>query len=207
MPRFRGPDDVIESFYADNAPELISTAKELGWRMPTATPGVPQTNGIVERRVRIVKTGIRCLLAQSGLHKSWWPYACRATCVGHNTEVDPRKEDGVSPYYRRHGVHPKTPQIPFGVLVDYMPTPNPNKEPAPFDNKTRPGIFVGLHFQPGGKWSGGPRRTAWIPCLFHPSNKRSCCAWKARADNLPIGRFQGKGKGCLRNSHSCPVQC
>ena len=122
--------------------------------MPTSTPGVPQTNGVVERRVRIVKTGIRCLLAQAGLHKSWWPFACRATCIGHNTEVSPRKDDGVSPYYRRHGVHPKNPQIPFGVLVDYMPTPNPNNVPAPFDCKTRPGIFVGLHFQPGGLWSG-----------------------------------------------------
>ena len=126
---FAGPTDEIESFYAENAPELKSTARELGWRMPTATPGVPQTNGVVERRVRIVKAGIRCLLQQSGLHKSWWPYACRATCIAHKTEVDPRKADGVSPYYRRHGEHPKHPRIPFGAIVDYMPVPNPNKEP------------------------------------------------------------------------------
>ena len=35
-----------------------------------------------------------------------------------------------------------------------MPVPNPNKEPAPFESKAKPEIFVGYHFQPGGKWSG-----------------------------------------------------
>ena len=49
------PDDVIESFYADNAPELTAAAKSEGWRMPTSTPGVPESNGLAERKVRKTK--------------------------------------------------------------------------------------------------------------------------------------------------------
>ena len=41
-----GPDDKIESFYADNAPELKAAARKLEWRMSTSTPGVPKTNGL-----------------------------------------------------------------------------------------------------------------------------------------------------------------
>ena len=44
--------------------------------------------------------------------------------------------------------------MPFGALVDYMPVPNPNTEPATFDKKVRTGLRVGYHCKPGGEWSG-----------------------------------------------------
>ena len=37
------PDDVIKSFYADNAPERKAAARKMKWRMPTATPGQPRS--------------------------------------------------------------------------------------------------------------------------------------------------------------------
>ena len=52
-----GPDDKIESFDPDNAPELKGPARKLVWRMPTSTPGVPKINGLIERMVRKCKGG------------------------------------------------------------------------------------------------------------------------------------------------------
>ena len=72
-----GPDDKIEPGNADNAPELKAAAPKLEWRMPTGTPGVPKTNGLIERMVRTCKGGAKKNRRQAGLHKSWWPYAMR----------------------------------------------------------------------------------------------------------------------------------
>ena len=146
MQQFAGQNE-IKSFYADNAPELTNAAKSLSWPMPTATPGIPATNGLAERFVRASKEGTRCNLQQSGLHKTWWRFAAPAFCFAHNTEGEN------SPYLKRYDVDCNHMRIPFGALVDYMPTPVADK-PDPFESKTRPGIFLHPHAQPGGIWSG-----------------------------------------------------
>ncbi|MCP3883502.1 MAG: hypothetical protein GY701_34620, partial [Sulfitobacter sp.] len=38
----------IKSFYCDNSHELLGAARTVGWCCPTATPGVPQSNGLAE---------------------------------------------------------------------------------------------------------------------------------------------------------------
>ena len=142
------PDDKILSFYADNAPELKAAAKELGWRNPTGTPGQPKTNGVIENKVRLTKGGTKCNLSQSGLHKSWWPFAGRAYWFARNTKVI----NGSSPYaLRNNGENCKALQIPFGTLVDYMPTATPAeaKRQKQWEQRTRTGLLVGWHLQPG----------------------------------------------------------
>ena len=51
MQHFCGPKDRIASFYCDNAPELVTSARACRWRIATATPGMPQANGVAERSV------------------------------------------------------------------------------------------------------------------------------------------------------------
>ena len=43
-------------------------------------------------------------------------------------------------------------RIPFGALVDFMPQPDMKLEAM--GAKTTPGVFVGCHVGPGGRWSG-----------------------------------------------------
>jgi hypothetical protein len=149
MQSFQG-DNPIHSFYSDNSKELSAAAKYMHWKHPTATPGVPQTNGLGERAVRTVKEGGRCELIQAGLHASFWEDACPCFWFKKNTEGG---QD--SAYFKRHGVESNHLRIPFGTLVDFMPTPQPdNHDIGPFESKTIPGIFLGYHEQPGGKWSG-----------------------------------------------------
>lgn len=96
-----------------------------------------------------VKEGGRVNLAQSGFTPKWWAHATTHHCIARNIEV----VEGSSAYFARHKEHCKAMQIPFGAVVEFMPTANPNKDPAAFQGKTKPGLFLGYHIQPGGLWS------------------------------------------------------
>ncbi len=84
------------SIYSDNAPELVKAARVVNWPMPTSTPGIPQTNGLVERAVRRVKERGRKFLSQAGLVNDWWVYACPAACFA--MQISLAKGANVSPY-------------------------------------------------------------------------------------------------------------
>jgi len=151
LQHFAGTASRVKSLYADNAPELRKAAKKLGWGFPSATPGQPQTNGLAERMVRRVKEGGRANLLQSGLAPTWWPYACAHHCFARNVKL----AEGDSAYNKRHGGgHCKALQMPFGLCIDYLPVAAPQDKAPTFEAKTRVGLVVGFHVQPGGKWSG-----------------------------------------------------
>ena len=71
----------VQQFHSDNFPSIAKAAKTMRWTAPTSTPGIPQTNGLAERKVRQVKEGGRTNLVQSGLDNAWWPYAVAHRCV------------------------------------------------------------------------------------------------------------------------------
>ena len=148
--RFGGPRDKIKSFYCDNAPELISAARGLHWRLSTATTGMPQTNGVAERQVRAVKEGGGAAIVKSGLNPlTFWPEAGEHYCFSVNIAL----VDGDSSYHRRHkNCHFKGAQFPFGAMVDFMP--QPDTKVVSMGAKTIPGVFIGYRIQPGGLWSG-----------------------------------------------------
>ena len=126
----------------------MKAAKKLGWMLDTSTPGVPQKNAIAERGVRTVKELGRCSMFRSGTSYPWWERAAPDACFLKNSAGDE------SPYFLKHGKHSKHKLVPFGALVDFMPTPNPNKDPATFDKKVLTGWRAGFHCHPGGEWSG-----------------------------------------------------
>ncbi len=150
MQHFAGPRDKVQSFYCDNAPELISAATSLKWRLGTATTGMPQTNGVAENCVRRCKEGGGCAIVQSGLNPSkFWPYAGEHFCFANNIAI----VNGDSAWNKRHKKGRfKGMQIPYGALVDFMS--QPDVKVASMGPKTIPGIFIGYHVNPGWEWSG-----------------------------------------------------
>ena len=40
------------------------------------------------------------------------------------------------------------------AIMDYLPVPNADNIPGPFEVKTRQGVFLGWHEQSGGIWAG-----------------------------------------------------
>eukprot|EP00971_Amphidinium_carterae_P350554 6491616-Amphidinium_carterae.3 len=92
----------------------------MSWVHEKAIPGRSQSNGLVERMVRHVQEGTRCLLLQAGLHPKWWPYASRSSFLMNNVQ----KKDGNSPWMRRFAMEDfKGKLIPFGVVVDCIQQP------------------------------------------------------------------------------------
>jgi hypothetical protein len=150
MQHFCGPKDRTASFYSDNAPELVSSARKLKWRLSTATTGMPQTNGVAENCVRRVKEGGGCGIVQSGLNAAtFWPEAGQHFCFSANIAI----VEGDSAYNQRHKAGRfKGQSFPFGALVDFMPQNDTRVESM--GAKTIPGVFLGYHVHAGGLWSG-----------------------------------------------------
>jgi len=67
LQHFVGPTAEVSSFYTDGGSNLAAAASELGWCHETSTPHVSQTNGKVERRIRVLEEGTRTVLAEWGL--------------------------------------------------------------------------------------------------------------------------------------------
>ena len=85
---FEGPDQRIRRLWSDNAGELVSAGARIRAQRPLAhyvsIPGRPQSNGIIERYVRVVVEGARAILFQSGYTDSWWPFAVPMFIVLNN---------------------------------------------------------------------------------------------------------------------------
>ena len=132
---FAGSRSSIKSFHCDTAPELLASAEELGYVYPTSTPGRPGTNGVAENKVRRVLSGARTAWLHAGLDPPWWPFAVRHYCFAENISRETRHdEDGDafaekhSAWKARHGKgHFNGPVIPFGCLVDFLPSPVPQQ--------------------------------------------------------------------------------
>ena len=98
-----------------------------------------------------VVEGTRTALEHAGLPARWWCYACKHFCFAQNTAVT----DGPSALEHRHNKGQfKGPQLLFGCVIDFKLTPVVGKPGPKFDPKAIPGIFLGYHVLPGGRWQG-----------------------------------------------------
>ena len=84
LQHFVGPRTKVGEIYTDNSPELANAIKHLGWTHGTNTPGVSQTNSMVERQVQDILFGSRTLLVQAGLPACFWNYSAPHYCFGTN---------------------------------------------------------------------------------------------------------------------------
>ena len=115
----------------------------------TSTPGIHQTNSIIESKVKKVVTGTRVALLQAGLPACFWPFAAEHyafTCTVHENEAQPA-------FFNRHGRYFKGPLTPFGADVTMIPSPL-QPQPRKFAPRGDPCVFLGYVLQPGQKWKG-----------------------------------------------------
>eukprot|EP00971_Amphidinium_carterae_P250343 4969860-Amphidinium_carterae.1 len=138
--------------YSDNAPELVRAAHDRSWVHERSLPGISKNNGLVERMVRHIQEGTRCLLLQAGLDPRWWPHVARCFCHMNNVQ----KKDGMSPWLRRFDSKDFGGElIPFGALTDFLQQPAKETKQMiqiKYAPRTVTGIFLGYYLQPGGKW-------------------------------------------------------
>ena len=142
-----------KAFYSDKAPELLAGVEQLPGPPVvhrTSIPGIPQTNGIAESRVKSVIRGVRTNLLQAGLPHVWWPHAAR--CYAVHSNVAGLQEN--TPMQARHKEAFKGEVIPFGALVFAMPSGINRKRNFKFEAAAQPAVFLGYVVQDGGKWFG-----------------------------------------------------
>ena len=157
LQHFAGPTAEVSSFYTDGGSNLSAAATEQGWCHDTSTPHVSQTNGKVERRIRTVEEGTRTVLADGGFDPKWWPLAAKHFVFAKNIRrtVDANYVEHPSPWEKRHKAGRfKGKEVPFGAAINFLP-PKPLRKKSPkFGTSALPGIFLGYHLSPGGRWRG-----------------------------------------------------
>jgi len=160
LQRFLGPQTKPQHVYTDNSGEFRKALRNLNWPHDTSTPHRPQTNGVVERAVRVVKEGTSCAMVQSGLAAKWWPEAMNCFCFLRNVVL--ALEGGDTAYKKRFGSDFAGPLIPFGAMVKYHPITQKDKGRVhQMSDKLLPGVFLGYSQQSGGGWSGDLRLCDW----------------------------------------------
>ena len=85
----------------------------------------------------------------------WWPYAGKHFCCAHNFTRKYERNHNQTPYESRHkGVPFVGTLAPFGCLIDFKPSPVRGKVVSKFSARAVPGLFLGWHMSPGGKFKG-----------------------------------------------------
>ena len=172
---FQGQDKSYKKIYTDASKELIAAIKDLGINTlmhDTATPGMPQTNGMAESMVRRVVHGTRAILATAGLPHCYWSLASVCFAMLRNTALTL----GDSPWFKYHGEHFKGQRLPFGCLVSFIPSPTSRRFiPSKYDQTSVPGVFLGYKLHAGCRW-GNQYRVAMLEEFVDRNFHRSCRA-------------------------------
>ena len=152
LTHFIGHDTVL-AFHSDNAKELLKGAQML--RGPPAVhdngiPGVHQSNSYAEVRVKQVIHGTRAALLAAGLPHVWWPYAARC----YATHCNMTEYEGSCPMKERRDEAFAGKLIPFGALIQAMPSADRQNPHMKFEAPMQPAIFLGYILRDGGRWHG-----------------------------------------------------
>ncbi len=91
------------------------------------------------------------MLNSAGFLAKWWPKVVRYFAVAHNTTKV--GADGLTPWQRRHGEPFPAMLLPFGALVDFLPTPRTDGSvyEDKIEARMKPGLFVGWKLAPEGE--------------------------------------------------------
>ncbi len=99
-------------------------------------PGVPHTNGIIERCNQLIIGGTATCLIEAGLPPCFWTYGSPCFCMNYNiTELC-----GMSPREKTHGEPFNGMALPLGCLVIFKP------------NETRGERQTALKWSPKASW-------------------------------------------------------
>ena len=104
--------------------EFVRAAIDLDWAHESSTPGVHENNAVAERYVRFVIHKTRSALSQASFPPGMFESAAPHRAFMNNSrEREFTSGEIKSPYKARFGVDFPGPKIPYGSLVDFMPSP------------------------------------------------------------------------------------
>ena len=151
-------NNVVNSFYSDNAPELGRACTTLGTVHGKSRAGAPQNNSVIERTNLDILEGTRTTLICAGYPECFWPFAAQHFCFLENTSVigiDGKVHKEGSSYHRAHGKGETTAlRIPFGCAVYFIPADTKGFPKGKFEGSGEAGVIAGYNMSPGYIWDG-----------------------------------------------------
>ena len=136
---------------------------------------------------------------QSGLSHMWWPYAATHHCFARNVGL----VSGDSSYNRRYQQgHCKAQLMPFGALVNFVPTLRSDVNPESCVSKLHRGLLVGYSTQPGGKWSGDYLVVDFEQLQIEPDSSPSKCSVHRTSEASISASFRSRSTSTGKGSQS-----
>jgi hypothetical protein len=157
LQNFLGPRQPVGLFHSDAARELFAAAKAIGLCKSSSPPARPVGNGLAESKVRKVLEGSRTIMEHAGMDPKYWSFACKhfCFCYNHTKGVSKGAERQEPIFGRRLPDGYSIPNlIPFGCLVDFLPSPVHQRKFPKWSGKAKPGILLSYNTSPGGRWKG-----------------------------------------------------
>jgi hypothetical protein len=139
----------VQTLYSDNAAEFMGSCRELMMARDGGQPGVPHTNGIIERCNQLIIGGTTTCLIAAGLPPCYWTFASPCFCFNLNT----LSLHGNSPWEMTHGAPFAANRFPFGCLVMFKPNEVRTKAQK-WSPKAKWGVFAGYKIVAGYNWRG-----------------------------------------------------
>ena len=151
-------NNVANSFYSDNAPELEPACTTLGIVHKKSRAGVLQNNSVIGRTNFDIPEGIRTTLICAGFPECFWPFAAQHFCFLENTSVigiDGKVHKEGSSYHRARGKgETNALRIPFGCAVYLIPPDTKGFPKGKFEGSGEAGVIAGYNVSPGYIWDG-----------------------------------------------------
>ncbi len=169
----------VQTLYSDNAAEFMGSCRELMMARDGGQPGVPHTNGIIERCNQLIIGGTTTCLIAAGLPPCYWSFASPCFCFNLNT----LSLHGPSPWEMTHGVPFAAKTFPFGCLVMFKPN-EVRTHAQKWSPKAKWGVFAGYKIVAGYSWRG--EYLVWDLVEFQKADLRTTSnQYKQRATSLP----------------------
>jgi len=141
-------------WHTDNGGEFISDdlqefCNEFAVKRSFSVPYAPPQNAHAERMWGILLRTMRTILAESGVHESFWTFAADHACMLHNSLPSIRLAGEISPYQAKFGVPPDVSKVKVWGCTCWFYLPEKDRI-SKISPRALPAIHLGIDPQRNG---------------------------------------------------------
>ena len=141
-------------WHTDNGGEFMSTdlnefCHEFAVTRSFSVPYAPPQNSHAERMWGIILQPLRTMLAESGIHDSFWVYAAMHACHLHNIMPSARLVGEISPFQAKHSMKPDVGKLRVWGCVCWYFLPEHERK-SKVSPRAVPAVHLGMDAQRNG---------------------------------------------------------
>ena len=179
------PKDKPVTWHTDNGGEFMSNdinefCEEFAIKRSFSVPYAPPQNAHAERMWGIILRPMRIMLAESGVHESFWTYAAHQACLLHNVLPSTKLAGEMSPYQAKYKVPPDVGNIRVWGCTCWYHLPDHERE-----SKLSPRAVPAVHL------GGDPHRRGYL--VYVPYLNRITTAYHLNFQERKFLKFTDEG--------------